>query len=86
MGSELEQLIQMAIAEAKLGNRKKARSILADVVRREPENARVWYLLSQVVEQPAQAVDCLKRVLAIDPDNLQAREQAGEAPDHSRKR
>jgi hypothetical protein len=73
MGSDFEQLIQMAIAEAKLGNKKKALSILGDVVRQESGNARAWYLLSQVVEEPAQAVDCLRRVLAIDPDNVQAR-------------
>ena len=75
MDSQFERLVQTAIAEAKLGNKKKAKEILAGVVRQEPENARAWYLLSQVVEQPAQAVDCLKRVLAIDPDNAQAKER-----------
>jgi micrococcal nuclease len=72
MSSEFERPIQMAIAEAKLGNRPKARVILGGVVRREPGNARAWYLLSQVADTPAQAVDCLKRVLEIEPDNLQA--------------
>jgi cytochrome c-type biogenesis protein CcmH/NrfG len=53
--------------------RKKAEEIQAEVVRQEPGNTRAWYLLSQEVEQPAQGVDCLKRVLAIDPDNVQAK-------------
>ena len=78
MNSQFEQLVQMAIAEAKLGNKKKAKQILAGVVRQEPGNARAWYLLSQVVEQPAKAVDCLKRVLAIDPDNAAGEGEAGE--------
>jgi endonuclease YncB( thermonuclease family) len=73
MSSEFERLIQTAIAEAKLGNKRRAKEILAGAVRREPQNARVWYLLSQVVEGPEQAVECLNRVLAIDPDNLQAK-------------
>ena len=75
MSAQIEQLMQTAMAEAKLGNKKKAKEILAGVVRQEPGNARAWYLLSQVVEQPVQAEDCLKRVLAIEPDNQQARER-----------
>ena len=61
--------MQMAIAEAQLGNRRKARAMLVEVVRREPGYARAWYLLSQVMESPVQAVDCLIRVLEIDPNN-----------------
>ena len=75
MNSQLEKVMQMAIAEAQLGNRRKARAILTEVVRREPGYARAWYLLSQVMESPVQAVDCLIRVLEIDPNNAQARER-----------
>jgi micrococcal nuclease len=75
MNSQNEQLVQMAIAEAKLGNRKKAKAILVDLVGREPESARAWYLLSQVADNSAQAQACLKNVLELEPDNLQARQR-----------
>jgi competence protein ComEC len=75
MNSPFEKLIQTAIAEAKLGNRKKARTMLGDLVRQEPGNARVWYLLSQVVEKSEQSILCLERVLELQPDNVQAKEK-----------
>jgi len=75
MDSQNEKMVQMAIAEAKLGNRKKAKAILVDLVGREPESARAWYLLSQVADNPAQAQGCLKNVLELEPDNLQARQR-----------
>ena len=40
MDSQNEKMVQMAIAEAKLGNRKKAKAILVDLVGREPDNPR----------------------------------------------
>jgi hypothetical protein len=61
MSSQFEQLVQTAIAEAKLGNKKKAKEILVGLVKQEPGNARALYLLSQLVEDPAQAADCGRR-------------------------
>lgn len=64
--------IDQAVLSAKQGDRAAARAQLSQVVRREPDNIRAWYLLSQVVEDPAQAKYCLEMVVKLDPSNEQA--------------
>ena len=75
MGVSTEEIIQHAISWAKTGNKEAARKALSEVVRQEPNNARAWYLLSQVVENDERAIYCLNRVLQIQPDNQQAKER-----------
>ncbi|MCC7129275.1 MAG: hypothetical protein B6D39_11135 [Anaerolineae bacterium UTCFX2] len=75
MSSQYEPLIQQALTEAKRGNKRGAKKILAQIIKQESQNARVWYLLSQVVENEEQAIYCLQRVLRIQPDNAQAKER-----------
>jgi len=67
--------IRQAIDLAKSGKRPEARQILSQVVRLEPQNARAWYLLSQVEEIKEQSIYCLEQVLKIQPDNSQALER-----------
>lgn len=70
--SDPEIRIQEALQAARSGDTRASRRILSAVVREDPSNARAWYLLSQVVEKPEQASDCLRRVLALEPGNFQA--------------
>ena len=58
-----------AIESAKAGNREQAKSLLAQKLKQEPNNARIQYLLSQVLEERKQAKYCLERALEIQPDN-----------------
>src|SRR3989337_3786241 len=67
-----EQVIQQAIADAKSGNKEAAKKALSQLVKKDPNNARGWYLLSQVVEKKEQAVYCLEKLLEIQPKNQQA--------------
>ena len=50
-----------------------AQIILASIVRQEPRNARAWYLFSQVIGDRNREIDCLKKVLEIEPNNQQAK-------------
>ncbi len=54
------------------GQPEAARVVLAELVSAHPNHIEGWLLLATVVEV-AQAVDCLQRVLAIDPQQAQAR-------------
>jgi hypothetical protein len=72
MSETSEDIIQQAISYAKAGNMADAKKLLAEVVKKEPSNARAWYLLSQVTENQDQSIYCLKRVLQIAPDNIKA--------------
>jgi tetratricopeptide (TPR) repeat protein len=51
-----------------------ARKLLAEAVRRDPSHEKAWLALASVVPDMEQAVDCLKRVLAINPENRMAQE------------
>lgn len=64
--------IYAAIAYLKSGNKAEAKALLIKVVKEEPKNARVWYLLSQAVDNKEQAIYCIEKVLEIDPLNEQA--------------
>jgi len=67
-----EKEIQSAIELAKKGNRKAAIAILRKILQKNPRNPRAWYLLSQLVDDPHRAQQCLQKVLEIDPGNEQA--------------
>jgi predicted esterase len=69
---EADQLLQEARAAANAGNRKSAREILERAVAQDPSNAQAWYLLSQVVDDDQRVIDCLEKVLEIDPYSKQA--------------
>lgn len=51
-----------------------ARKLLAEAVRRDPGYEKAWLALASVVTDMEQAVDCLKRVLVINPNNRIAQE------------
>jgi tetratricopeptide (TPR) repeat protein len=62
-------LVHQAIAAAKAGRRGEARALLARVLRRNPQHVTAWLWMSGVVDSPQEQVECLRRVLAIDPEN-----------------
>jgi hypothetical protein len=65
--------IQEAVQKAESGDLQSAQTILASVLRQEPRNVRAWYLLSQVVGDRNREIDCLQKVLEIEPNSQQAK-------------
>ncbi len=51
-----------------------ARRLLFDAVKMNPRHEQAWLALASVVTDTNQAIDCLKRVLAINPGNQTARD------------
>ncbi len=49
-----------------------AQSLLTEFVRQNPASERGWLLLSQAVTGQSQKIDCLQRVLRINPANAEA--------------
>ncbi len=54
------------------GKRDEARRLLISYIKRVPDSADAWWLLSQAVETDSQKKDCLKRVLRFEPDHILA--------------
>ena len=85
-GAERDAL-QHAEQILRQGRVHEARQLLVAFLRRAPDSAQAWWLLSQAVADGKQQMDCLKRVLRLDPGHaaaktrLQEIQGASETPD-----
>jgi hypothetical protein len=67
-------IFNQALAAAQAGQRAQARRLLAELVNVNPRHEQAWLRLAGLVDNSAQTVDCLKRVIVINPNNFTARE------------
>jgi len=75
MDNTVDGLIQRAMTEAKTGNKLKARNLLIKALEIDKNNARIWYLLSQVIDDVDKKIKCLEQAQKIQPDNPQIKEK-----------
>jgi pimeloyl-ACP methyl ester carboxylesterase len=68
-------LIHQAVSLLQSGDRASARLLLEEALYLAPRDEQAWLWLSGAVETEHEQLDCLRQVLAIDPDNQVA--QAG---------
>jgi hypothetical protein len=71
-GSETDRLFHEGQEAARQGDTEAARTLLTQVVERDPQNEQAWMWLSGVVGPDEQQI-CLENVLVINPDNAKAR-------------
>lgn len=57
------------------GRQQEATPLLVEFIKLNPASARAWWLLSLVVTDVNQQVDCLQRVIRLEPNNEPARER-----------
>jgi CheY-like chemotaxis protein len=74
--AETADLLKQAIAQARDGDKVLARSLLRQVVDRDPTGESGWMWLASVAESPQEALSALERVLALNPKHEQARSAA----------
>jgi len=72
MSSTVPPTLQRAAAYLQAGQPQLARPLLIEVVKQQPDSEEGWLLLSQAVAEQQQKIDCLQRVLRINPDNREA--------------
>jgi hypothetical protein len=76
---ESQETAERLLAEAKrlleTGERSRALADLIMVTHLVPDNETAWLLRAKATDDPKEAIDCLDRVLAINPNNAQAREE-----------
>ena len=68
-----DNLTSQGIAALRAGDKQRARQLFAAAVSADPRDERAWLWLSGAVDADAQRVECLRRVLALNPDNDVAR-------------
>ncbi len=67
-----ENLIDQCISAYKDGKTDRAAQLLAEVLRLDPKSERAWLWLSEIVRTDAERLFCIKRILAINPENVLA--------------
>ncbi len=66
-------LIRQAVELAQTGDKTQARSLVSSVLQDDPSNADAWVVMAQLVESPEEAIECMKRVLSLRPNDRHAR-------------
>ena len=73
----MREKLQEALLAAKGGEEEKARLLLAQYLREEPDYVPGWVLLSKLATSDVQKVAFLRKVLSLDPDHKYALEEMG---------
>ncbi len=73
-------ILKAGISAFQSGDRARAAALFAQVVKQNPTSEQGWYMLGMSVSTPEQREYCLKRVLAINPNNQHARRQLTPQP------
>ena len=69
---DADEALENGIAAVKRGERAKARGLLSRVINERPNDVTAWLWMSGAVETDEQRVNCIRRVLRIEPDNARA--------------
>lgn len=64
--------LQRATAAIKDGQKDKARQLLAQLLDKDPRDIQAWLWMTEVVETDEERLQCLQKVLEIDPQHQQA--------------
>ncbi len=69
-----DERLEAGIAALRAGDKRRARRLLGQVVNDDPDNVAAWWFLSAVLEDPEQRARCLREVLRLRPDHVEARQ------------
>lgn len=70
-----EEILRAGIAAAKSGDLQQAAALFAQLVKADPSSEQGWFLLGMCCSAPDQREYCFRRVLALNPNNLEAKQQ-----------
>ncbi len=73
MAEQNNQTLQQAEQLLREGKKQEARTLLVGYVRSNPSSTRGWWMLSFALTDPKQQIDCVERVLRLDPNYAPAR-------------
>ncbi|MFL7869927.1 MAG: tetratricopeptide repeat protein [Anaerolineales bacterium] len=71
---DISQQLRKAYETAKTGDRPQARQILKEILKVEPDNDAAWYLYAKIAENRQRSIECLEKVLQINPSHPRARQ------------
>lgn len=73
--SDPDELLDLGRAALQSGNRLAARGYLRRAARNAPERLDIWEELCQISERAPDRIECLSRIVDLDPSNVDARRE-----------
>ena len=73
--SDPDQLLELGRAALQSGNRLAARGYLRRAARNAPDRLDIWEELCQISERASDRIECLSRIVDLDPSNVDARRE-----------
>lgn len=67
-----EPMLAQALADARAGRPARARALLEQLVKQQPNHAQAWLALAQLTPEPRQAKTYARQALRLDPRDLRA--------------
>jgi twitching motility two-component system response regulator PilG len=77
--AEAVALLREGIDAARAGDKARTHDLLRQATELDPENELAWLWRANSTDHPGEAVDCLRRVLQVNPANEKAREALPDA-------
>ena len=74
---DISQQLRTAYEAAKAGDRPRARLIVKEILKFEPNNEAAWYLYAKIAETRQMSIHCLEKVLEINPSHARASQDLG---------
>ena len=71
----MDDNLQRAITLIKEGQKKEGGLLLAEIVKQQPKNESAWFWLSKCLKNSQQKMECLSKVLEINPQNDYVRKE-----------
>ncbi|MBN1450911.1 MAG: hypothetical protein JW963_07845 [Anaerolineales bacterium] len=69
---DTSQQLRAAYETARAGDRPRARQIVKEILKVEPNNDAAWYLYARIAENRQRSIYCLEKVLEINPSHVRA--------------
>ena len=69
---QAHSLLREGVTAAQSGNTVRARSLIREVVALEATNETAWMWLANLSSDPCETIECIRKVLAINPTNAKA--------------
>jgi tetratricopeptide (TPR) repeat protein len=82
---DTETLYDQAMQDVEAGQNEAAQRRLAQVLQADPKHEQAWQALALIVPDMDQAIECLNRVLELNPHNAQALNYLGLAREVKRR-
>jgi hypothetical protein len=67
-----DERLKSGMAALRKGDKRAARRVFGEIVREDADNVAAWWFLAAALDDPEQRIHCVRQVLRLRPDHLEA--------------